>query len=166
MFRRIEDFLAGWEYESEATLKVFRALTDGSLQREVHPDLRTLGRLAWHITQTIPEMGGRAGLKLEGPGVTDPIPSSAAEIGARYEEAADSLAREIRFNWTDNDLEVEDDMYGERWSRGKTLASLVGHQAHHRAQMTVLMRLADLKVPGVYGPSKEEWTAFGMPAQE
>jgi hypothetical protein len=28
------------------------------------------------------------------------------------------------------------------------------------------MRLADLKVPGVYGPSKEEWTAFGMPAQE
>jgi uncharacterized damage-inducible protein DinB len=166
MFRKIEDFLAGWEYETEATLKVFRALTDESLQGEPHPDLRTLGRLAWHIAQTIPEMGGRAGLKLEGPGGTDPIPTSAAEIGARYEEAADSLAREVSFNWTEKDLEVEDEMYGEKWPRGKTLASLVTHQAHHRGQMTILMRQAGLKVPGVYGPSKEEWEAFRMPAQE
>ena len=34
---------------------------------------------------------------------------------------------------------------------------LIQHQAHHRGQLTVLMRQADLKVPGVYGPSKEEW---------
>jgi uncharacterized damage-inducible protein DinB len=29
-----------------------------------------------------------------------------------------------------------------------------------RGQLTVLMRQADLKVPGVYGPSKEEWEAM------
>jgi hypothetical protein len=29
-----------------------------------------------------------------------------------------------------------------------------------------LMRQAGLKVPGVYGPSREEWSQFGMPAQE
>jgi len=23
-----------------------------------------------------------------------------------------------------------------------------------------------LKVPGIYGPSNEEWAAYGMPAQE
>jgi len=37
------------------------------------------------------------------------------------------------------------------------------HQTHHRAQMTVLMRQAGLKVPGVYGPSREEWSQMGMP---
>jgi len=27
--------------------------------------------------------------------------------------------------------------------------------------MTVLMRMAGIKVPGIYGPSKEEWEAWG-----
>jgi uncharacterized damage-inducible protein DinB len=30
--------------------------------------------------------------------------------------------------------------------------------------MTVLMRQAGLRVPGVYGPSQEEWSQFGMEA--
>jgi uncharacterized damage-inducible protein DinB len=32
--------------------------------------------------------------------------------------------------------------------------------------MTVLMRQAGLKVPGIYGPSYEEWLQFGMKAPE
>ena len=48
-------------------------------------------------------------------------------------------------------------MYGQVWKRTSVLSSLIAHQAHHRGQMTVLMRQAGLKVPGVYGPSKEEW---------
>ncbi len=30
--------------------------------------------------------------------------------------------------------------------------------------MTVLMRQAGLTVPGIYGPSKEEWANLGMEA--
>ena len=30
----------------------------------------------------------------------------------------------------------------------------------------VLMRQAGLGVPGIYGPSKEEWATMGMPPQE
>ncbi len=130
------------------------------------PDGRTLGRIAWHIAQTLPEMGGRTGLEIRGPAEHDPVPSSSAEISARFKEAADSLGNEVRNRWTDGDLDVEDDMYGERWPRGRTLAALLNHQTHHRGQMTVLMRQAGLQVPGVYGPSREEWTAYGMPAQE
>ena len=55
-------------------------------------------------------------------------------------------------------------MYGETWSRGMTLFYLILHQAHHRGQMEVLMRQAGLKVPGIYGPAREEWAAFGIPA--
>jgi uncharacterized damage-inducible protein DinB len=32
--------------------------------------------------------------------------------------------------------------------------------------MTVLMRQAGLPVPGLYGPSKEEWAAMGMSPME
>ena len=62
MFRTIQDFLASWSYETEATLKVFEKLTDDSLDQQVSEGGRTLGRIAWHIVQTLPEMGGRTGL--------------------------------------------------------------------------------------------------------
>jgi uncharacterized damage-inducible protein DinB len=54
-------------------------------------------------------------------------------------------------------------MYGETWKRGLTLFYLLMHQAHHRGQMTVLMRQAGLPVIGIYGPAKEEWAAQGLP---
>ena len=74
-----------------------------------------------------------------------------------------SLAEQIRSRWDDASLAVTDDMYGETWPRGLTLSILIHHQAHHRGQMTVLMRQAGLKVPGVYGPAREEWAAYGAP---
>ena len=166
MFRKIQDFLASWAYETEATVKVYGNLTDASLSQRVDPEGRTLGRIAWHIAQTLPEMGGRTGLAISGPGEKDPVPVSAQVIAAGFREAADSLAAEVGANWTDADLEVEDDMYGERWRRGQSLGALVNHQIHHRGQMTVLMRQAGLGVPGVYGPSREEWDQYGAPPQE
>ena len=166
MFRTIEDFLGAWAYEADSTLKILDTLTDDSLQLMNHPGVRALGRLAWHLTQTLPEMGGQTGLKVRGPGGSEPIPASAADLATRYREAADSLAAEVKAHWMDADLEVEDDLYGERWKRGQTLSALISHQTHHRGQMTVLMRQAGLPVPGIYGPSKEEWGAMGMPPQE
>jgi len=166
MFRRIQDFLESWAFETEATLKVFQNLTDESLDQKVTTEGRSLGRIAWHIVQTLPEMGGRTGLEIAGPGETDPIPARAEEIAAAFEEAANSLGAAVESSWGDGDLDIEDDMYGQTWPRTKTLAALLNHQNHHRGQMTVLMRQAGLTVPGVYGPAKEEWAAYGMPAQE
>ena len=54
-------------------------------------------------------------------------------------------------------------MFGQVWKRSELLSSLVRHQVHHRGQMTILMRQAGLKVPGVYGPAREEWAKMGMP---
>ena len=161
MFRRVADFLKAWEQESESTLKVLRALTDGSLAQAVTADDRSLGRLAWHLATTPGEMLERTGSKVAGPGHESAPPPSASPIVAAYETAAKAVAEAVAA-WTDATLEVEDEMYGERWPRGATLQALIVHQAHHRGQMTVLMRQAGLKVPGVYGPSREEWAAFGM----
>lgn len=164
MLRKIEDFQKDWAYEAESTLKVLKAMTDESLGQKVTPTGRSLGFLAWHVTRTLAEMPGRCGLTIEGPAHDSECPTSAAEIAAAYEKASKSVADEVAKNWTDETLVEEDNMYGETWARGVTLFALIAHQSHHRGQMTVLMRQAGLAVPGVYGPSAEEWRAFGMTA--
>ena len=164
MYRTVADFLSDWTQESQSTLKVMRALTDASLAQQVTNDGRSLGRLAWHVTGSIAEMLTHAGIGLSGlPSEETPIPSSAAHIADEYERAAAAAAKRIAVEWTDADLPGEVPMYGERWTRAFVLAVLVRHQAHHRGQMTVLMRQAGLAVPGVYGPAREEWAAMGMP---
>lgn len=166
MFRTIADFKDTWHGESQATLKLLRLLSDASLAQPVSPEGRTLGRLAWHVTLSVGEMMSRTGLSLDGPAEDAPVPAQAGAIAEAYERAARSLANAVDRAWTDETLEAEDDMYGQKWTRGRTLSVLVLHQAHHRGQMTVLMRQAGLVVPGICGPAREEWAAFGMPAPE
>lgn len=165
MIRKIDDFLAAWASLSEGTAKALGALTDASLSQPVVAGGRTLGRVAWHVVTSVPEMAFRTGLRFEAPSEDAPIPS-AAEMTATYRRLAKALAEAVRREWTDETLLVEDDMYGEKWPRGRTLSVLMDHETHHRGQMTVLMRQAGLVVPGVCGPSKEEWAAFGMPAPQ
>ncbi len=164
MYRKIEDFRKAWKYEQESTGKLLRNLTDESLSQKVTPDGRDLGFIAWHISQTLTEMLGLVGLTVDGPGPEDAPPQTAAEITAVFERAAQSVFDEVAGYWTDETLLQEDNMYGETWSRGLSLFYLIAHQAHHRGQMTVLMRQAGLTVPGVYGPAKEEWAAMGAPS--
>jgi len=163
MYKTIDDFVNDWKNESASTLKIFKALTNASLSTKVSAEGRTLGFLAWHIALTLGEMGGKAGLTINAPVENTPEPTSAAAIAAAYEIAAKSISDDIQKKWNDAMLKEEIEMYGEKWTRSVTLASLVKHEIHHRAQMTVLMRQAGLKVPGVYGPSKEEWSQYGMP---
>jgi uncharacterized damage-inducible protein DinB len=162
MISTINDFEHLWSSELEATQKLFKHLNDRSLSQAVNPEGRTLARLAWHITTSIPEMVSRTGLKMSGPGQDDPIPATAKLIAKGYSEAAISLLEQVKATWTDATLQQKDEMYGEKWARGFTLSALILHQVHHRGQMTVLMRQAGLEIPGLYGPSRQEWAAFGM----
>ncbi|MFA7229507.1 MAG: DinB family protein [Melioribacteraceae bacterium] len=165
MVKSINDFLTTWKYESEATLKVFKNLTDASLNQKVAEDGRSLGFIAWHITMTIPEMLSKTGLPFQFKENTD-APASAQTILSEYERLSGTVTELISKEWKDEMLKDDLNMYGQVWKRADVLFSLIVHQTHHRGQMTVLMRQAGLKVPGVYGPSREEWTAFGMPEQK
>lgn len=164
MFTTLAAFEQAWSHEASSTQKLLDTLTDASLQQPVYPGGRTLGRLAWHIAQTIPEMLGKAGLTVDGPGEHDAVPDSASAIATAYRTASASVAQQLRVQWTDASLTESTEMYGEMWERGRTLSILIRHEAHHRGQMTVLMRQAGLPVAGVYGPSSEEWGQFGMTA--
>ncbi len=169
MYRNLNDFLNDWQYESSATLKIFDSLTDQSLSQTVYSGGRSLGRLAWHITQMVYDMISKSGLeseKIQGYEKDAPVPQSAKEIRDKYDFISAKLTEELKKKWTDKSLEEEINMYGRNWKKSALLISLIKHQAHHRGQMTVLMRQAGLKVPGVYGPSKEEWSAMNMQPME
>ena len=166
MFTTIAEFEKQWKEHTGATQKLFEALTDESLSQKVADQHRTLGRVAWHIVITIPEMMSRTGLACEEISEHSPVPTTAAEFRKAYAYVTSHLLEEIKTKWSDRDLRVEDDMYGQMWERGSTLYVLITHEIHHRGQMTVLMRQAGLKVPGVYGPSKEEWSQWGMEEPE
>lgn len=162
MYDRIEDFRHSWKEESEDTMKVLSALNDASLSQAVDADHRTLGRLAWHLVETVIELPGELGLQVQG-AQRGPVPASAAAIRKAYQAVSDSLLKELE-SWDDAELQKEDTMFGHLiWKRGYSLQALAMHQAHHRGQMTVLMRQAGLAVPEFYGPTKDGWAKLGMP---
>jgi len=164
MFTSVEKFIDTWKQEMQWTHNVLAGLTDESLSQSVEPEGRSLGRIGWHLTQTVPEMMSRTGLAVKGPDEHEAPPSSAAEITAAYDGAAASLLEEVQSKWKDETLSEVDEMYGEKWKKGETLGVLILHQVHHRGQMTVLMRQAGLRVPSFYGPAREDWAQWGMPA--
>ena len=163
MYKSINEFVADWTNESAATLKILGALTDESLSEKVYEEGRTIGYLAWHIVTAIGEMMNRTGLAVKAFDENSTEPASAKEIADTYKAVAESLKEEITGKWNDESLKLEVNMYGEMWKNDVTLAILIRHEIHHRAQLTVMMRHAGLKVPGIYGPAREEWAAMGMP---
>ncbi len=161
MYRQLEDFYAAYKILVEGTCRYLDVLTDDSLAAAAADGHRTLGGMAWHLTTTVTEMMTRTGLALSALDPETMPPASAAEIADAYRRASAEVVEAIRANWTDATLAEVDEMYGEPWPRGLTLSILIHHEIHHRGQMSVLMRRAGLKVPGLYGPAKEEWARHG-----
>lgn len=162
MYTSIKDFTETYKHEAASTQKLLDALTDASLKQAVANDHRTLGRMAWHIITTYPEMGSNAELAFQGINDKSPMPTKAADIAKAYSSVSKQLADQINAKWNDAALQQEKNFYGTMLKRGLILDILIRHEVHHRGQMTVLMRQAGLKVPGVYGPAKEEWAGMGM----
>jgi uncharacterized damage-inducible protein DinB len=94
---------------------------------------------------TLVEMPEKFGLHSQRGYVENEIPATMADIARAYHELNADFITYIS-SLTDADLDTEDMMYGEAWKRGKSLQILMLHQAHHRAEMLVLMRQAGLPI--------------------
>ncbi|MEO6904490.1 MAG: DinB family protein [Bacteroidia bacterium] len=166
MYRKIDDFLIDWKHESESTLNVFKNITNEVLHNKPHENIRSIAILIWHIIITLNEMLNKAGLAVTGPEEYSKPPATISEIITEYENSSKSVVEEVKKRWNDTSLLEEVNMYGDTWTKGTVLSILIKHQSHHRGQLSTLMRLFNLKVPGIYGPAKEEWAAWNMPTRE
>jgi uncharacterized damage-inducible protein DinB len=160
MFAKIDDFVSMWKRESELTERVLNVLTDQSLKQMVAVDYRSLGQIAWHLVESINYLSSM-GLTFEPPTEGEHTPVSAASIAEAYRRISHAVQHAVKTQWTDASLAESIDMGGEKWVNGASLHFMVMHQAHHRGQMTVLMRQAGLRAPDVYGQTREDWIDMG-----
>jgi uncharacterized damage-inducible protein DinB len=166
MFRTVADIETTWKSVSETTLKMMQALTDESLNQSVSDGHRTLGRIAWHIAMSLPEMAVKMGMDFSGFDYEQPVPNTAKEIADTYAKLSSTITERAKLDLTDTGMTEELEMYGAKMLRGAWLQVMINHEIHHRGQLTVLMRQAGLIVPGLYGPAKEEWANYGMEVPE
>jgi uncharacterized damage-inducible protein DinB len=164
MFRTLRDFYRDWGYNAGSTQRILDALTDESLKQEVTPQERNMGLIAWHMVTSIRMLTLPIGLKFESPSQEQSPPTSSKVIADNFSQVNGAFIEAVKAQWSDADLSLVNDIFGQQLPNGVTLSLLNQHQIHHRGQITVLMRQAGLKVPGVYGPAREEWTNIGLEA--
>ncbi|SIR97665.1 Uncharacterized damage-inducible protein DinB (forms a four-helix bundle) [Peribacillus simplex] len=162
MYISISDFIKEWNKEAILTQNVLDGLTDESLDQQVYPEGRTLGRIAWHFTTNIPDYLDHFGLKIERIESSENVPSSAREIAITFKNVSSHAAQIIEQQWTDESLGQIQEAFGRQETNASILMGLIKHIVHHRGQVTVLMRQAGIKPYGVYGPPKEDWIHLGV----
>ncbi len=161
MYTTIEQWITEWNNEAALTQRVLEGLTDEALQQQVYAEGRTLGRIAWHFVTNIPEYLTEFGLAVQQIPDSDNVPA-AGEIARTFQIVRANVADALRQQWTDDSLAQIQVAFGRRESNATILMGLIKHIAHHRGQVTVLMRQAGLPVPAVYGPPKEGWIQLGV----
>ncbi|MBN2081755.1 DinB family protein [bacterium] len=156
MYRQVADFLADYHEEVVEAQKNWDRLTDESLNSSPGNGFWTIREHLWHIASLWQYVFVKD-LQLWPPeDFLDHTPSSAKSLAGFYGHQADKAIHWIEQNWGDEELAGVIEIWGMQMPRGKLLWEIVKHEAHHRGQIFVLMRLAGLPVHGIYGPSKEE----------
>lgn len=149
MFTKVSDFAAEWEQEAALTMQLLEALTDEALNQRVAEGHWTLGEIAWHLVQSINYMSS---MGLSFPAPQEEQPTSAAAIAAEYRAISREMLNAVMTQWDDASLLEVKEVAGGQWRNGDSLRLTITHQAHHRGQMTVLMRQAGMKdIPRIFG---------------
>jgi uncharacterized damage-inducible protein DinB len=161
MSLKLDDVIKEWAEEIRLTEEVMKILTDESLKQAVASERRTLGQLAWHLVTSIHFLT-YCGLTFDGPAGDKLAPESATVIAEEYQKIGSSMLHALKTQWSDETLNETQEIMGEKWKNDATLRFSIMHQAHHRGQMTVLIRQAGLFPPELYGPTYETWINKGV----
>ena len=149
--------------EIRLTRRVFARAPEASFGWQPHPKSMTLGHLAAHLSRLldgITQALQTEGLDLVARQASFVPASKAAALLAQF----DAYAAEAQAALADSD----DDALAVAWAlrrgdhlimtqpRAGMVRHLISHMAHHRGQLSVYLRLLDVPVPAIYGPSADE----------
>lgn len=159
--------LAEFDQEMAGTRKALERIPTDKLTWKPHEKSFTIGSLAGHLAE-LPNWAKSTleadEINLKGPFDRKP-PETTQQVLDTFDRNV-SAARELLAATNDATL-------GENWSlkvedkvmftmpRTQVLRSFVlSHTIHHRGQLTVYLRLLDVAVPAIYGPSADERSMF------
>ena len=157
------ELLAEFDQEMANTRKALERIPDDKLSFKPHEKSYSLLELGSHLANLptwTPVTLTTTELDLDQPWDRE-APQNRDEILADF-DAAVKQARPVLEAATGEDMQVmwtlkSGDQVWFTLPRGAVFRSFVmSHMIHHRAQLTVYLRLLDVPVPGMYGPSADE----------
>jgi uncharacterized damage-inducible protein DinB len=158
-----QTLLPEFDEEMLNTLKMLTCVPDGKFDYQPHPKSMSLVRLASHVAQ-LPEWASMTidtdVLDLQ-PGEKPYLAKSRADLLASFDRNVSAARAKI--------ATASDEHWAQTWTfkyagqvimampRSQVMRGMVmNHLIHHRAQLGVYLRLLDIPIPGMYGPSADE----------
>lgn len=160
----VDSFLQELEQEAATTRRVLERVPTDKLDWQPHPKSMSLGKLATHIATTpgqIADLVTGAAWDLSAEGSGSSSPASTEEILAAFEKDL-ALAKTTLSQWDDatataNWAIIKDGQPILTLPRiGAIRMIALNHWYHHRGQLSVYLRLLDVPLPSIYGPSADE----------
>ena len=159
--------LLEFDQEMANTRKVLERIPEDKLDWRIHEKSNTIGWVGMHLAE-IPAWAdlalNRDSFDVAPPGgepYRTPVPASKQEILDRFDKNVASARETI--------AAASQDLLGDPWTllkggeaiftvtRGAMLRGFVlNHSIHHRAHLCVYLRVNDVPVPALYGPSADE----------
>lgn len=155
-----EQFIQNWEREFQTTLKVLKAYPADKASLKPHPKCPTALELAWRMVTEVPILVNGALTGTFDFMTPRPAPATMQEAIAAYEKNHHESVEKLK-KMTDADFNkmikfmVAPKTMGDVRS-GDTLWLLLMDSIHHRGQFSVYLRMAEGRVPSIYGPSADE----------
>ena len=157
-----KEFLEMFEREHATTMKLLRAFPADKLDLQPHPKSKTARNLAWNFVmeQAIAEKALTTGLDWSVPPQSPPAPETLDALIAALDQSHKKVAslvgglKDGAFFETVK-FPVAPKTIGDV-PKIQFLWMLLCDQIHHRGQFSVYLRMADGKVPSIYGPSADE----------
>jgi uncharacterized damage-inducible protein DinB len=159
----IDSLLAEMEQEAHATRRVLERVPQAQLSWRPHPKSMSLGQLALHVATVPGNVAELASFDTipEVPAFTQAEAATAAELVPAL-DASLAKARQILSGLDDAKLFatwrlMSGDKEIMAMPRVAVLRSIMlNHWYHHRGQMLVYLRMHNVPLPSVYGPTADE----------